>query len=126
MAKSLDAIPRILDFTVNAFVSQGMILRRECSHRPHNYSIVLLTQNIVKLLFSCPPLTPLNMLNADNAFESGFDLGVGCGVGVGNRNHLEELCSVNRVDVKAGQHYLGSKICSDYKAMRLNLLIAIS
>lgn len=40
--KSLGCHPRILDFLANVLVSQGMILRRKCSHELHTYLIMFL------------------------------------------------------------------------------------
>lgn len=67
------AMLRIVAFIVDALASWGRTFRRECSRRLRTYSVVL--------LYSKLQLTLLNTLNADNAFDSRFDLGVRCEVG---------------------------------------------
>lgn len=79
---------------MHALVNQGMIFKEGVIPQVTNLYDNAPLLRTIDVLLNCLLLTVLNMLNVDNAFESGFNLGVG----MENRNHLEEMCSVNKVD----------------------------
>ena len=91
------AILRIVALIVDALVGRGRILRREGSHRLRTYSIMVLYSKPCRTPLTCLQLTLLNLLYADDVFDSRFDLRVRGGVGNGKQKPFRRivLCKQN-------------------------------